>query len=355
MDDKIEEYYENFNYPSADKLLKLMKGDKLDITKKQIVDYLNKKEEVQIFKESKKSKLKMGFITAMAPNELWQIDIFYMMKYHKQNNEFKYILCCVDVFTRKAYAIPMKTKDILEVIKSIKLFFKQAYTTPYIITSDSDTTFLSKECQNLFLENDISHHTVPIGDHAGLGIVDRFARTLKTILHKRFIKYNTTNWIDVLASVIEKYNNTPHSSLGDLKPNDITLDNADNIADIVDINAMKRHNKSTFKNEFSNGDKVRIKLGGFHKKTEGQYSDDIYIVESTKGKSVVLNDGSIKKYDMLLKVHQDTPNEKKINVIKKDKKDFKQEQLLKKIDIKSDNIIIDRPKRDINKPSRFND
>jgi len=49
MDDKIEEYYENFNYPSADKLLKLMKGDKLDITKKQIVDYLNKKEEVQIW------------------------------------------------------------------------------------------------------------------------------------------------------------------------------------------------------------------------------------------------------------------------------------------------------------------
>jgi hypothetical protein len=72
------------------------------------------------------------------------------MKYHKKNNDFKYILCCVDVFTRKAYAIPMKTKDILEVIKSIKLFFKQAYTTPYIITSDSDTTFLSKECQNLF-------------------------------------------------------------------------------------------------------------------------------------------------------------------------------------------------------------
>ena len=58
---------------------------------------------------------------------------------------------------------------------------------------------------------------------------------------------------------------------------------------------------------------------------------------------------------MLLKVHQDTPTEKKINVIKKDKKDFKQEQLLKKIDIKSDNIIIDRPKRDINKPSRFID
>ena len=58
MDSNIEKYYEDYNFPSADKLYKLMKKDGYDIAKKDIISYLSKKEEVQQFKESKKSKLK---------------------------------------------------------------------------------------------------------------------------------------------------------------------------------------------------------------------------------------------------------------------------------------------------------
>ena len=58
------------------------------------------------------------------------------------------------------------------------------------------------------------HNDTPIN------IIDRFARTLKTILHKRFIKYNSTNWVDNLSKLIEQYNNSPHRATNDIKPND---------------------------------------------------------------------------------------------------------------------------------------
>ena len=48
-----------------------------------------------------------------------------------------------------------------------------------MITSDSDSTFLSNESDKIFHKYDIIHKTVPVGDHAALGIIDRFARTLK--------------------------------------------------------------------------------------------------------------------------------------------------------------------------------
>ena len=57
MNDIIEQYYENFNYPSADKLYKLLKDDKHDVKKKDIIDYLNKQEEAQILKGPKKLNL----------------------------------------------------------------------------------------------------------------------------------------------------------------------------------------------------------------------------------------------------------------------------------------------------------
>ena len=36
-------------------------------------------------KKLKKVKKKMGHILSNSPNEKWQFDIFYLIKYHKQN------------------------------------------------------------------------------------------------------------------------------------------------------------------------------------------------------------------------------------------------------------------------------
>ena len=92
----------------------------------------------------------MGHILSNSPNEKWQLDIFYLIKYHKQNHGYKYILACIDIFTRKAYAIPLKLKDDENVSEGIKKVIKQGQTTPYFITSDSDSTFLSSESDKIF-------------------------------------------------------------------------------------------------------------------------------------------------------------------------------------------------------------
>ena len=335
MDDKIAEFYEKYNFPSADKLYKLLKANGNDIKKKDIETFLNKQEEAQIFKEVKKSKKKLGHITASSPNFTWQLDIYYLMKYYKQNHGFKYILACVDVFTRKAYCIPMKNKDNDDVKLSLKLLFKEAGVYPFVITSDSDSTFLSKECQEIFEKHNIIHDTVPIGDHASLGIVDRFARTLKTILHKRFIKKDTTNWVDVLPTIINQYNNTPHTAIDDITPNE--ADKPENIYKIIEINMEKRNEKTTFNNPFNVGDHVRIELNGFNKKSEGQFSNEIHTVKEINGKRVTLDNGVVKKYDMLTKISH-VPEIKKPNIIKKAKEDYEQKKLLKREDQKQENI-----------------
>ena len=334
MNDIIEEYYNNFNFPSVDKLYKLLKADGHDIKKKDIETYLSKQQEAQVFKEAKKSKQQLGHITSLKPNYIWQVDIFYLMKYHKQNHEFKYILACMDVFTRKAYCIPMKLKDNNEVKLGLKLLFKEA-GYPLIITSDNDSTLLSDECQEILNKHEIIHDVVPKGDHESLGIIDRFARTLKTVLHKRFVKLDTTNWVDVLPKIVDQYNNSPHSGIDNIKPNE--ANEPENIYRIVELNMEKKMARTTFDNPFKTGDNVRVELEGMQKKSEGQFSNEIYSVVDVRGRRVYLNDGKVRKYDMLLKVSH-VPEVRKPDIIKRAKQEYKQEKILEKEDQKQENI-----------------
>ena len=82
------------------------------------------------------------------------------------------------MFTRKAYCIAMKTKSNDSVLNAIENIIHSS-NKPIMIISNSDSTFLSKKIEQFFDNNNIIHNVVPIGDHHSLGIIDRFALTLK--------------------------------------------------------------------------------------------------------------------------------------------------------------------------------
>ena len=87
-----------------------------------------------------------------------------------------------------------------------------------------DKTFVSEKIQTLLENNNIHHDVIIAGnDHNILGIIDRFALTLKNIFSKIFIRNNRPNWIDFYSLVVKQYNNTRHSALDDLTPNEGTL------------------------------------------------------------------------------------------------------------------------------------
>ena len=66
---------------------------------------------------------KPGSITSSYENELWNFDITDMtQKFATFNSNYRYILTCIDVFSRKAYGQPMKNykkNDCLDALKKI--------------------------------------------------------------------------------------------------------------------------------------------------------------------------------------------------------------------------------------------
>jgi len=335
MDETIKQYYELNYFPNLDELYSILKENEVSVTKKQVKEFLEKQHVEQITKEVKKKKSNVGHIVAFYKNQLWQLDIFILQKYKKNNKGYGYLLCAIDVFTRKVYIDAMKNKDNEDVLISMEKILMDSGESPESIMSDSDSTFTSNNFKALMKKKNINHETVPIGDHAGLGIVDRFARTLKKRLTK--VIENTKDWINHYKGIINQYNNRPHKSIGNIKPNE--ADEPDNVATIVEINNNKSKTKKS-KSDFSIGDKVRIDTRKiFSKGTEPIWSDEVFKIEYIRGKRVLLNNDAIKKDSMLLKVNNDTPLGilKKSN-IRKATKDHKNDLSYKRDSIEDTNV-----------------
>jgi len=280
MDETIKKYYDDYNYPKLDKLYKLMIADGIPIKRKEIELFLKQQEDVQLLKVQQKIKPSaMGSIISFGENESWQVDLFFMIKYTNKNYDYGYIFCVVDVFTRKAYAVPMKNKKAETCIDAMETIINEAGEKPLSITTDSDSTMTNSKLFDQFLnKNEIALDEVILQDHHALGIVDRYAKTLKTSIGTHFIRNKTLNWVDVLPKLIKQYNNTPHRSLNNIKPNDVSA-SPENTETVLIINIWKSKKNNTV-SDLALGDKVRLKIKGmFKKQSEPSWSDQVYLVQ----------------------------------------------------------------------------
>jgi hypothetical protein len=336
IEDKIKEYYEKFNFPAVEKLFTLLKNDGVDIKRKEVNEFLMKQKEHEMLKINQVKKKKGGHITAFTYKQSAQMDIYDLSKFSKSNKNYKYMLVLIDVFTRKAFIRPLKNKNSDNIVKNLMNIFNEYI--PHSITSDSDTAFLSQDVQKLFNKYDIIHDVVIArNDHRALGIIDRFALTVKTTLSKIFLINKKTNWIDHIQDVCSKYNDTPHSGIENISPNDATKQEYQ--ADIGALNSFKAK-KQSVESSFNIGDNVRIRIDTlFRKGSEPRYTDKIYNVTDVNGKRITLNDGKTYLESFLVKTILTDNDVNQPNVIQQVNKENSIQRKIKKSGVNTENII----------------
>jgi hypothetical protein len=275
------------------------------------------------------------------------MDIFDMQNYTRTNKGYKYILCIIDVFTRKVWTYAMKKKDNDNVQESFKKFLQQSgiqNNTPTILMSDNDSTFINKSFQEILEKNKIIHQPNIIDDHHALGLIDRFARTIKTIFTRLFVQTKSDNWIDHIDEIVANYNNNGHTAIDNIKPNEAFLKK--NLKKIYNIN----YEKSLFNISVSDidvNDKVRIKLKGkFRKGTDARYTDEVYTVTKVRGNSITLDDDKVYKRSSLLIVPPTTVSNEK-NVIVRVQRQNKIERNIQQEGLDLSNIVSNKRRRNI--------
>ena len=88
-------------------------------------------------------------------DHIWGIDLITMIKYAKQNNNYKYILTVIGFFSKYSWCYPLKNKNSNEIINSFKDIFKKSKRKPTMIQSDQGSEFTNKIVQKFFNDNNI--------------------------------------------------------------------------------------------------------------------------------------------------------------------------------------------------------
>ena len=302
--DKIIDLLAKINlFPGQKKMYDIVQKAHPEITRQQIQHYFDTDTTTQLTKIQKKQK-PTGHIVAYHVNELWQMDIFDLSRYQRDNDGYRYVLVSVDVFSRKAFVAPIKEKTPVEVKRGFEILTKGV--KPRSIISDHEGSFISKEFTAYLDKLQIPLNVNAISDHHALGIIDNFARRIKTILTKMFLKSNNTKWTDDIDRIVFQYNTMSNAALDNLSPNDACK--KDNFEKILNMNIDKNLHNNTV-SDLAIGDKVRknVLFQDAHSKgTDPRWSDEVFTVKAISGKSILLNNNIKYKRDKLLKVPPDT-------------------------------------------------
>lgn len=186
-------------------------------------------------------------------NDTIQADLIEMIPYAQMNAGKKYILAAINIFTKKAYARPLKSKSAHDVSHALEDILNSMDHTITHIHTDQGKEFYNGTVRTMLKQYNI--HLYSTFTHMKAAIVERFIRTIKNKLWKQFSMRGSYKWINILPKLINEYNNTIHRTIK-MRPNDVDMHNEQNLLDTVYRYTVNIGSKQTPK--FKVGDSVRL-------------------------------------------------------------------------------------------------
>lgn len=226
----------------------------------------------------------------------------------------KYILCIIDVFSKKAWAYPLPSKEG-EVVKAVLTRFLDKYKAeesevnggrpyPRKIQSDKGSEFSNAPMLKLFEERGIDYFQTD-NPETKASIVERFNRTLMSYINRYYTyEYQKVKmkeekkkkgvkgtdwrvprrWVDVLPDIVDNYNNRYHRTIN-MAPNEVSYQNEVDIIAYMNSKACAKKaqlvGKSKPQKPFKVGDKVLINIysAKFRKGYTQQWRDEVFVVD----------------------------------------------------------------------------
>ena len=200
-------------------------------------------------------------------DNIWGVDLADMQSLSRKNKGIKYLLCVIDLYSKYAFVIPLKDKKGISIVNAFDKIIRQSERKPNKIWVDQGIEFYNNKFKRWLSDNNIIMYSTYNGGKSV--VAERFIRTLKNKLYKHMTATGKNVYYDVLDDVVNKYNNTKHSTIK-MKPINVGNNNKRVYID--------EHNEK--RSRFKVGDRVRISKfkNIFAKGYTPNWSKEIFIV-----------------------------------------------------------------------------
>ena len=249
---KLEDIYYNPHHPAAySGFSTLYRYVKPHYTQKQVKEWLKAQEAYSLHKPARR-RFPRNRIIVSDIDEQWELDLVDMRSFAGHNDDIKYILTCIDVLSKYAWAICLKGKTGSILRQALQQLLEESHPRhPRQIRVDKGGEFVNSHVKNFLKEQNIRFFTSQ--NETKAAIVERFNRTLKNIMWRYFTHRQTYRYVDKLDDFLQAYNHRYHRSIK-MKPVEVTPYNAPEVWRTL-YGKMK---KSTINYKYEVGESVRI-------------------------------------------------------------------------------------------------
>jgi transposase InsO family protein len=258
VNDTIQDIYDEYGLSSGiKKLYEQMSRRYINIKRKDVKAFLDRQIEYQLTKKPiRKTNKKM--ITKDI-NKIWSIDLIDMNPFIKKNKGYKYILTCVDNFSRYVMLERLKNKNSKDVAKAIKDIITKVGNKPRAILSDNGNEFnneiLNKYCE----DNEIKQIYGLTYNPRSNALAEATNKIVRDTLQRIFVINGNFNWCDYLDEVMKSINDTQLYPTKTTR-NEVYLDNKNKGKIRETMTQKQKQNIETL----NVGDMVRVSTSSLH-------------------------------------------------------------------------------------------
>ena len=152
----------------------------------------------------------------------WQMDLVDVQHLAQYNDNTSYLLTCIDCHTRYAFVRLLTSKHGDMVLNAFRSILDEAKSKPITLLVDRGTEFSNHRFQSFCKANNILYITPDTSVHGAY--IERFNRTLQTIIYKYMTENETNRYIDrqnadgritqLMPLFLASYNNRIHRMIG---------------------------------------------------------------------------------------------------------------------------------------------
>ena len=219
-------YYDPMTgFQSRERLYQKARERGVKVSRREVKEWLESQDTYTRHKPVvKRHKFRKTYVNGLA--DQIQLDLVDMSKFSHRNQGYRWILTGIEILSRYGFTFPVKRKDtthMTEAVSNLLEEFKIGFGKyPNVVQFDDGKEFYNVGVKSLLEGKKVRYFSTKSDKKAA--VVERFKRTLKTMMWKFFYKSQGYDWLDVLDKLTDNYNNTKHRSIG-MKPIEVNEEN----------------------------------------------------------------------------------------------------------------------------------
>lgn len=275
----LHDIYYDPKHPSSfggvNKLYKAaLKDGRRDITKSRVKNFLSQQETYSMHK-AVNNAFRRNKVLVTGKDDQWEMDLMDMASYAKFNDNVRYVLLAIDVFSKFVWLRPLKNKTGVQVRQAIDDILLQGRKARRIRT-DNGSEFLAKTVQDMLKSSGIEHFTSQ--NEVKANFAERAIKTIKAKIQRYMTFKQTFRYIDQLQDMASSYNSSHHRSIH-MSPNEVTERNQATVWKNLYWPTSSKH-VSPQKFRYNVGDHVRLSYlrRAFQREYDQKWTGEIFKV-----------------------------------------------------------------------------